>query len=224
MNPLFYDKDKTDELLSANEATSREEIGQLSVAVDTKLDGKADIEDIPTVNNPTITFTQGGTTKGSFTLNQPGGTTIALDAGGGGGGGGVTKIVAGSNITISPTSGTGEVRINASAPSSTKQAAASTSWTDFDTGTYLSLGPWSTRYWQNGVGYFAIKLANPDGYQVATLTITYYDYSFNTMTMDMPITDSLYFAIPCLVNTGVEFSCNTEIQGRMLGFTEFEDT
>jgi hypothetical protein len=39
---------------------------------------------IPTVNNPTITITQGGITKGSFTLNQASGDTIALDAGGGG--------------------------------------------------------------------------------------------------------------------------------------------
>lgn len=38
---------------------------------------------IPTVNNPTITITQGGTTKGSFTLNQSSGDTINLDAGGG---------------------------------------------------------------------------------------------------------------------------------------------
>lgn len=37
---------------------------------------------IPTVNNPTITFTQGGTTKGTFTLNQASNETIALDAGG----------------------------------------------------------------------------------------------------------------------------------------------
>ena len=36
---------------------------------------------IPTVNNPTITFTQGGTTKGSFTLNQSTASTIALDDG-----------------------------------------------------------------------------------------------------------------------------------------------
>ena len=40
---------------------------------------------IPTVNNATITITQGGVTKGSFTLNQASGDTIALDAGGGGG-------------------------------------------------------------------------------------------------------------------------------------------
>ena len=39
---------------------------------------------IPTVNNPTITITQGGVTKGSFTLNQVTGDTIALDAGGSG--------------------------------------------------------------------------------------------------------------------------------------------
>lgn len=38
--------------------------------------------DIPTVNNPTITFTQGGTTKGSITLNQASDQTIELDAGG----------------------------------------------------------------------------------------------------------------------------------------------
>lgn len=40
------------------------------------------IASIPTVNNPTITITQGGVTKGSFTLNQASGDTIALDAGG----------------------------------------------------------------------------------------------------------------------------------------------
>ena len=37
---------------------------------------------IPTVNNSTITITQGGVTKGSFTTNQASGSTIELDAGG----------------------------------------------------------------------------------------------------------------------------------------------
>lgn len=46
--------------------------------------GVAVVPAIPTVNNPTITITQGGVTKGSFTLNQASGDTIALDAGGGG--------------------------------------------------------------------------------------------------------------------------------------------
>lgn len=40
--------------------------------------------DIPTVNNPTITFTQGGVTKGTITLNQSSNQTVTLDAGGGG--------------------------------------------------------------------------------------------------------------------------------------------
>lgn len=46
----------------------------------------ATTDQLPTVNNATITITQGGTTKGSFTLNQSSDQTIALDAGGGGGG------------------------------------------------------------------------------------------------------------------------------------------
>lgn len=40
------------------------------------------IPPIPTVNDATITITQGGVTKGSFTLNQASNDTIALDAGG----------------------------------------------------------------------------------------------------------------------------------------------
>lgn len=37
---------------------------------------------IPTVNNPTITFTQGGVTVGSISLNQSSGATIAFTSGG----------------------------------------------------------------------------------------------------------------------------------------------
>lgn len=39
---------------------------------------------IPTVGNATITITQGGVTKGSFTTNQSSNQTIALDSGGSG--------------------------------------------------------------------------------------------------------------------------------------------
>ena len=42
----------------------------------------ATTDQIPTVNNKTITLTQGGVTKGSFTLNQSTDDTIDLDAGG----------------------------------------------------------------------------------------------------------------------------------------------
>lgn len=51
---------------------------------------------IPTVNNPTITFTQGGTTKGTITLNQSSNQTIAFDAGGGSG----SSYTAGTGIDI----------------------------------------------------------------------------------------------------------------------------
>lgn len=62
--------------------------GELSNQTDLKimLDSKANKSEIPTVNNPTITFTQGNAVKGSITLNQANDQTISLDAGGGGGG------------------------------------------------------------------------------------------------------------------------------------------
>lgn len=44
---------------------------------------KGDIPSVPTVGNGTITLTQGGVPKGTFTTNQSGNTTIELDAGGG---------------------------------------------------------------------------------------------------------------------------------------------
>lgn len=53
-------------------------------ADNTKLDYIKNKPTIPTVNNSTITLTQGGVTKGSFTLNQSSGASIDFDAGGGG--------------------------------------------------------------------------------------------------------------------------------------------
>ena len=59
------------------------------------VDGEiATLNDIPTVNNNTITITQGGVTKGTFTLNQSSDSTIALDAGGG------SSYSAGTGINI----------------------------------------------------------------------------------------------------------------------------
>lgn len=47
-------------------------------------DATKEIATLGNINNATITFTQGGVTKGTFTLNQSSNATIALDAGGGG--------------------------------------------------------------------------------------------------------------------------------------------
>lgn len=44
----------------------------------------SDTPTIPAVNNPAITITQGGVSKGTFSLNQSSAQTIALDAGGSG--------------------------------------------------------------------------------------------------------------------------------------------
>ncbi len=49
---------------------------------------------IPSVGDGTITLTQGGVTKGTFTTNQSGNTTIDLDAGGG------SSLTAGNGIDI----------------------------------------------------------------------------------------------------------------------------
>lgn len=54
---------------------------------------------IPTVNNATVTFTQGGTPKGSITLNQATDATIEFDAGGGGSGGHTILDDEGTSLT-----------------------------------------------------------------------------------------------------------------------------
>lgn len=55
-----------------------------------------DFPTIPTVNNPTITINQGGTKKGSFTLNQSGATTIDLTDNN-------TTYTAGTGLSLSET-------------------------------------------------------------------------------------------------------------------------
>ena len=65
--------------------------------------GYATSSEIPTVNNPTITFTQGGVAKGSITLNQSADQTIEFDAGGGGGSSAPYEI---SNMEIDSTNQT----------------------------------------------------------------------------------------------------------------------
>lgn len=88
--------------LSSNVTITAGDVGAYTTSqTDSLLSDKADISDIPVVptnvssftndagyitssyvGNGTITFTQGGVTKGSITTNQSGDATIALDAGG----------------------------------------------------------------------------------------------------------------------------------------------
>lgn len=75
--------DITNDVISVDGETTSE-IALATVATSGSYNDLSNKPTIPTVNNPTITITQGGVTKGSFTLNQASGDTIALDAGGGG--------------------------------------------------------------------------------------------------------------------------------------------
>ena len=88
--------------------------GELSNQNDLKvmLDSKADKSEIPTVNNPTITFTQGNAVKGSITLNQANDQTISLDAGGGGGGGSGDYVPLSTDIAGNKTAATIGTRNN----------------------------------------------------------------------------------------------------------------
>lgn len=72
---------------------------------------------IPSVGNGTITITQGGTTKGSFTTNQSGNATISLDAGGGTA---TTVKINGTSIT---SSGVADIKTNGTYNSSSNKIA-----------------------------------------------------------------------------------------------------
>lgn len=62
---------------------------------DSNLQSQIDAISIPTVNNATLTITQGGVSKGTFTANASSDVTIALDSGGGG-----STYTAGTGIDI----------------------------------------------------------------------------------------------------------------------------
>lgn len=69
--------------LTAPKFVVKDGTGNQFLKADGSLDSAqyATIAEIPLVNNPTITITQAGVSKGTFTLNQSSAQTIALDAG-----------------------------------------------------------------------------------------------------------------------------------------------
>ena len=109
--------------------------------------------DIPTVNNPTITFTQGGTTKGSITLNQATDQTIDLDAGGSGGG---------STVVANPTLSGDEATLNGLEVDGTKYKVGGSSGKLYQNNIYIQ---------ENGSGHF-----------IQTLELTIYASNNNPIT------------------------------------------
>lgn len=78
--PTSYNFSGTDiDISYGSYSDNQEYIKTVSLSVSSNIARKSDI---PTVNDSTITFTQGGVTKGTFTLNQSSNQTIAFDAGG----------------------------------------------------------------------------------------------------------------------------------------------
>lgn len=79
-----------------------------------------DLTNQPTIGNGTVTITQGGATKGTFTLNQSGNVTINLDAGGSGG---IQNTATGTDsLTILGTAATYGNSINIGSGSSVQNA------------------------------------------------------------------------------------------------------
>ena len=79
-----------------------------------------DFPTIPTVNNPTITINQGGTKKGSFTLNQSGSTTIELTDNDTNTWRGIQNNLTSDSTTDSLSAAQGKALANGSARDSTK--------------------------------------------------------------------------------------------------------
>ena len=70
--------------ISVDDTVETSEVTLATVATTGDYDDLINKPTIPTVNNSTITLTQGGVIKGTFTLNQSSGANIDFDAGGGG--------------------------------------------------------------------------------------------------------------------------------------------
>lgn len=74
--------DITNDVISVDGETTSE-IALATVATSGSYNDLSNKPTIPTVNNATLTITQGGVSKGTFTANASSDVTIALDAGGG---------------------------------------------------------------------------------------------------------------------------------------------
>ena len=138
--------------------------------VKTAKSGLVDLSSIlPTVNNSTITFTQGGVTKGTITLNQSSNGTIALDAGGSGG---IQNTATGTDsLTILGTPASDDNSINIGVGSQTSDdgsiaIGAGDSSNQFNGAIAIE------RAIAIGSGYDGYNGASADGYSVAIGTET----------------------------------------------------
>ena len=134
---------------------------------------------IPTVNNATITIQQNGTTKGTFTLNQSGDTTISLTDNN-------TTYTAGTGLTLSNNS----FSVKTDYPTNGKNYAVQT---DDDNNLYVNV-PWT----DNNTTYSAATSSTLGLVKSSTTgTTSGRDYkvqvnSDGTMKVNVPWTDTKY--------------------------------
>lgn len=126
------------------------------------------------INNPTITITQGGVIKGSFTLNQSSSDTINLDAGGGSGS--ITdvkvngsSVVSGGVASITVPTDTGDLTNGAGfITSSALSGYATQTWV----GQQGYLTSISSSDVTTALGYTPYNSSNPNGYTSNVGTVT----------------------------------------------------
>lgn len=141
--------------------------------------GVAVVPAIPTVNNPTITITQGGVTKGSFTLNQASGDTIALDAGGGGSVPDATDQVKGIAKLYNRSGSNTDGSMTQSAI--TNQIVNSVNTREISEGTWIDI--WFSSYW-SGTRVYLEDIKNQSSTTYATYLSTLSDlYTNRSATM-----------------------------------------
>lgn len=114
--------------------------------------------DIPTVNNGTVIINQGGTQKGTFTLNQSGNVTIDLDAGSTGGA--VDSVNGQTGVVVLDASDVGALPDTTVIPTKTSDL---TNDSNFAT---VSQIPTNNNQLTNGAGYITITALN--GYATQT--------------------------------------------------------
>ena len=91
----------------------------------------------------------------AYIKKQQGNTQTIVNIGSGAGGE-VTQIIAGTNITISPTSGTGAVTVNASNPVSASYALNNVDYIDFNTGSAVPAWKSGRVFWDNTESCLAV--------------------------------------------------------------------
>lgn len=173
--------------MAIDDNTSYELTGAQVKDLASRINAKADTSDIPTVNNGTLTVTQGGTTLGTFTANQSGNSTVDIPAGGET----VTYYIANGASSSSSLTGSKNVYSDSAR---TVQATAEAVYADFQAGKNVlfeykagtaAANSKTTIYSLSSMTKYA-KASSGDIYDYSGALLScaeYYDYNYRTATI-----------------------------------------